>query len=539
MSARAPAAVLALLALAVLLGAGPGWAAPRCEPWIAVLASAQGTVEVRARNEQRWMASRVGDPYCVGDTVRVGDRSRAALQLRDDAVIRLDQNTTLTVAEPRGVVTASWIDLRDLRGIVHFISRLPRRLGVLTPFVNGTIEGTEFWVEVAADRATINVFEGLVAAENPQGRLEIGSGQAALAERGQPPRPVRIPDPRQRIQWTRFYPAITDDRAADYPDLPGQTWPAAVRRAIEASSRGDHTAAFAALDQVDASVADPRFLASGRMLLGVGRVDEARATSSRAAARHGTRRRSPCNRSSPSCAGDTAAALADARDAVAADPRSPVPRIALSYAQQAGFDLAAALATLMNGPCGPDNALAWARLAECTSRSDAKEALGAAGAPARCGPIWPVPRPSGVRPAGESRKGGRGGLLARDLARSGRSPAPTGAGPGADPARRARGRPEKPGGRRQPGSGNSLVRSYLGKALHEERRNDLAAKEFAIAKELDPKDPTPWFYDAISEQTHQSAGRGAAGLSEGDRAERQPRGIPVAPAARPDSAPER
>ncbi len=48
---------------------------------------------------------------------------------------------------------------------------------------------------------------------------------------------------------------------------------------------------------------------------------------------------------------------------------------------------------------------------------------------------------------------------------------------------------------------NSIVRSYLGKAYYEEKRSELAEREYAIAKELDPKDPTPWFYDAIPKQT--------------------------------------
>ncbi|OEU71596.1 MAG: hypothetical protein BA863_15860 [Desulfovibrio sp. S3730MH75] len=48
---------------------------------------------------------------------------------------------------------------------------------------------------------------------------------------------------------------------------------------------------------------------------------------------------------------------------------------------------------------------------------------------------------------------------------------------------------------------NALVRSYLGKSYFEEKRDKLAEEEFAIAKDLDPRDPTPWFYDAIRKQT--------------------------------------
>ena len=48
---------------------------------------------------------------------------------------------------------------------------------------------------------------------------------------------------------------------------------------------------------------------------------------------------------------------------------------------------------------------------------------------------------------------------------------------------------------------NSLIRSYLGKVYYEEKRGKIDGEEFAIAKKLDPKDPTPWFYDAIAKQT--------------------------------------
>jgi tetratricopeptide (TPR) repeat protein len=48
---------------------------------------------------------------------------------------------------------------------------------------------------------------------------------------------------------------------------------------------------------------------------------------------------------------------------------------------------------------------------------------------------------------------------------------------------------------------DSLIRSYLGKAYFEEKRGPLDAEQFAIAKELDPNDPTPWLYDGIRLQT--------------------------------------
>jgi tetratricopeptide (TPR) repeat protein len=46
----------------------------------------------------------------------------------------------------------------------------------------------------------------------------------------------------------------------------------------------------------------------------------------------------------------------------------------------------------------------------------------------------------------------------------------------------------------------SLYHSYLGKAFYEVKEEKLAEQQFALAKELDPNDPTPWFYDAIRKQ---------------------------------------
>ncbi|WAK01041.1 tetratricopeptide repeat protein [Methylobacter sp. YRD-M1] len=48
---------------------------------------------------------------------------------------------------------------------------------------------------------------------------------------------------------------------------------------------------------------------------------------------------------------------------------------------------------------------------------------------------------------------------------------------------------------------NSLLRSYLGKGYFEEKRNALAEDQFTLAKERDPNDPTPYFYDAMKKQT--------------------------------------
>ncbi len=49
--------------------------------------------------------------------------------------------------------------------------------------------------------------------------------------------------------------------------------------------------------------------------------------------------------------------------------------------------------------------------------------------------------------------------------------------------------------------GNALIRSYLGKAYFDEKRDSLARRQYEIAKELDPADPTAWFYHALLKQS--------------------------------------
>ena len=59
---------------------------------------------------------------------------------------------------------------------------------------------------------------------------------------------------------------------------------------------------------------------------------------------------------------DKAAALEDAQLGVKLEPDLAAPRIALSYAQQANFDLKGARETLLEATAKqPENALAWSQ----------------------------------------------------------------------------------------------------------------------------------------------------------------------------------
>ena len=152
----------------------------------------------------------------------------------------------------------------------------------------------------------------------------------------------------------------------------------------------------------------------------------------------------------------------------------------------------------------PQNALAWARLAELhASFGNLDKSLEAAQkAVALAAQSLPDTDRSRLRlPDAGQDEGGARGLREGDRAGSGRCPAEARAG-----LAKIRDGKLDAGSREievaaSLDASNALVRSYLGKAYYEEKRSPLDEREYSVAKQLDPKDPTPWFYDAIAKQT--------------------------------------
>ncbi len=445
------------------------WAEEPCESWVGKIVSVQGSVEARRVSETHWDPVHLNDTYCSGDIIRVQKNSRAALVLINVATLRLDQESTITFSR---VEEKQTLLLKLLKGAAHFFSRIPHALKLATPFVNGVVEGTEFFVRVDENKTFISIFEGKVLASNATGSLALTSGQSAIAEAGKAPVSHVVVRPRDAVHWALYYPPVIYGKAP-----------------------------------VEEDTNDPRFLVyQASMLLSVGRVDEAKSKIEQALKKDPKYGDAIALQSIIAVVqNEKDKALDLARQAVETDPKSATARIALSYAQQASFNLEGARTSLEEAvKLAPENALAWARLAELwSSFGDLDKSLEAAQKAVDLnqdmeriqtvlGFVYlmqvmtvdskaafekaieldqaaPLPR-LGLGLAkireGNLKEGGREIEIAASL----------------DP-------------------NNSLIRSYLGKVYYEEKRTKLDGREYAIAKELDPKDPTPWFYDAIAKQT--------------------------------------
>jgi tetratricopeptide (TPR) repeat protein/opacity protein-like surface antigen len=488
--------------LIVLLYASNSSAATTCEPWVARMVSVQGSVEVQRAGQTQWQPAQLNDTYCAGYRIQVGERSRADVALINQPVLRLDQNSTITLGGLKEQRT-SLIDL--VRGAAHFFSRVPRNLEVNTAFVNAGVEGTEFFIRVEDNQTFLSIFEGRVLASNQAGSLALASGQAAVAERGKPPVLTIVVRPRDAVQWALYYPPALYFRPEEFPA--GPDWQGMVRNSIEAYTKGDYQGAFEALKGAPENITDPRFFAyRASLLLGVGRFDEASKDIERSLSLNPKYSDALALQSIIAVVqNEPDRALTVGRQAVEADPKSASALIALSYAQQSNFDLEGARNSLKQAvQVSPENALAWARLAELhMSFAELDEALEAANKAVALNPnlsrtqtvlgyayllqVQTTESKAAFEKAIELDQADPLSRLGLGLAKIRESDLPEGRreieiAASLDP-------------------NNSIVRSYLGKAYYEEKRTGLDEKEYSIAKELDPKDPTPWFYDAIQKQT--------------------------------------
>lgn len=435
------------------------------------MVSMQGVIELRRAQETIWQQANMNTTFCAGDMIRARSQSRAALRLSNDSMLRLDQRTSLTFPELQEEKSTSLLDLFE--GAIHIITRTPKPFKIRTPFVNASVEGTEFFVGVHEDNAEVVVYEGKVSVSNDLGSLVLNDYEAAITYKDQAPQKEIIIRPTDAVQWALYYPAV-----ADY-------WQN---------------------NKVKAEQDANALIREAGRLLTVGQADEAKRNVQQVL------QLEPDNSDAHALLAIIAVtqnekdqALDLATKAVTLDQQSAAAYLALSYIQQAHFEIEAALKSVQKASTlDSQNALAWARAAELLmSLGDLDRALDAAQHAVKLNPDLAktqtvlgfahllqidtqtaktiFTRAITLDQADPMPRLGLGLALIREgELEAGRIELETAAS--LDPA-------------------NSLIRSYLGKAYFEEKRYSLSSTQFDLAKERDPKDPTPWLYDAIQKQT--------------------------------------
>jgi tetratricopeptide (TPR) repeat protein len=485
-----PASVAALLLAIVAVLPGAAFAQQPCANPVGYLTRLQNDIQLTRVSTKTTsaVATTIRVPVCAGDIVETGDNSQAFLVFSpadpnqrqpDVATIRIDQNSRAIVPAPAAAGGNTFINL--IRGALLYISRVRRQMEIRTPFVTAAIEGTEFVVRVDDDRATVTVLEGVVRATattiDPPGELRLTAGQQAVAVKGQPLQlqiPVR---PTDAVQWALYYE----------PLRPGDS--------------------FEQLPQVAAGTEDAAFLARrASLLLSGGQLEEARADLDRA------QKLDPANADVLSLRAVIAVALNDVdgalnsgRQAVERAPKSAAAHLAYSYALQSSFDLEAARRTMEEAVAAePSNASAWSRLAELRLMLDDLGGAAEAGQQAaKHGPnLSRTHEVNGFTSLARLDLNGAAAAFDRAIELDPGNPMAH-LGAGLVKIRRghlAEGRTDLETAVALSPT-NALLRSYLGKAYFDEKRDAAAASEFDAAKTRDPNDPTAFFYSAVQKQT--------------------------------------
>ncbi len=308
-----------------------------CRVEVGRVVSRQGTVEVR-HGAGAWVAAKRESVLCDGDAVRTGRHARAALFIRPENIVRLDQNTAvnLRVNDAETLVEFFTNEQRVSAGpdcgAAYFVSRFPRRFKVRTHYVNAEIEGTEFLVRAACEATTVAVYEGAVRTTELATERVVtlkALEQLTVGPAYRQSIPVRI-QPRDGVQWTIRLPAPEGD--ATNGACSGVR--CAVRDAwdlVRAGRLDEATSALASMARTPDASADALAL-QAIVLMARGQRDEA---------------------------------VAAARRATDVDRNSLTAWLALSYAEQSRQSFPAALGAARHAAqVAPANAIAIARIAE-------------------------------------------------------------------------------------------------------------------------------------------------------------------------------
>lgn len=464
----------------------------------ATLVSLQGSLYFDPDGHGRWHAAQLSQALCEGSRIRVEADSRATLLLPSGITLRLSGGSVLSLNKI-GQQDPTLLDL--VKGFVHFISRTPKQLHITTPVANAGPEGTEFALQADAASASLWVYEGGVRFFNAYGELRLQPGESGQTLLGQAPRAQIDIKPRDAVSWALYYPPLLN-----YPE-PAQAADPDLRAAIAEFRRGRTDLALTALAALPPERQSLQYLKiRGAMRLSVGQTETAlQDIQALLAANPGDAEALALQSILALSQNRKAEADALAKQAVAADNRSAAAHSALSYVQQGQFDLEQALASAEQAAAlAPQDALVWARLAELRlalgRRNESRDAA------AKAFQLDPnLERTQTV--AGFSQ------LFDTEIDRARHSFETAIRLDSSSPlARLGLGLAKIRGGDLEQGRReleiaavldpeNSLIRSYLGKAYYEERRDRLAADQLKLAKERDPNDPTPYFYDAIRKQT--------------------------------------
>ena len=180
-----------------------------------VITFLEGPVQVKKSGETQWSPARPNMILLENDQIKVPGQSRAELILDNQSVMRLSENTRLTIHKLEEEKTTRKETARMDISAGKLWVRMAKlfnpasRYDVKSPTVIAGVQGTVYQITVAGDQSTtIQVFQGAVNVYNPFPKAT-GSGPVKPAEVEKPhevagPQPVPGPTTVSREEWTQI-----------------------------------------------------------------------------------------------------------------------------------------------------------------------------------------------------------------------------------------------------------------------------------------------------------------------------------------------
>jgi len=158
-------------------GAEDNQSSSQAQPSVGRVSVIRGNVSIQRGDSGDWVAATVNTPLESGDRVSTGDDSRAEIQLDYANVVRLDQNSTVKIAD----LTADHIQLQVGQGVVSYgvfpNGRADAEIDTPNSAVHPLRAG-EYRIQIDNDSQTeITVRDGQAEVSEPQGSTRVDAGQ--------------------------------------------------------------------------------------------------------------------------------------------------------------------------------------------------------------------------------------------------------------------------------------------------------------------------------------------------------------------------
>lgn len=458
--------------------------AQRCEKAVANLESLEGKGSYKSQTEDTWSPVTVGFKFCYGDTLRI-EEFRAALRLENETLVRLNEGSVVRFVPPK---KSFWLELVD--GAAHFISRTPKKFTVKMPYLNAGVDGTEFVVQHEADKDTVAVFEGLVTVANEVDQIQLskleqvsGTADSSLQNK------IKI-SIEGVVDWALRYPPTL----LHYSAIPDSVYQKIQNNNIDA--------AITELENLDpnASLFHTQLLQAS-LYLHQGKISKAKTALNNAQTLDAQANDLKAIQALITLIeGDSQRALKQSQEIIDSGAHSPLTLLVHSYTLQANFKLEEALDFAEQAAEKQANSyVIWNRVAELALNTNyvkkAEKALDKA---------------SRLNSDNADTLTLQGFIqLKKYKFKSAKKYFQQAIAVDNDSfANFALGLVTIRLGDLEPGRelielavildpNNSLYRSYLGKAYADEYRFKDAQEQYELAKNLDPNDPTPYFYEAL------------------------------------------